>query len=164
MTFKRMILNSIPIWRRQRKPVCRSAVTARRERLIRILFVGSQSASHLCPFCSITSIWGPHEGRTRAVEHVLEQPNLFLETSWCGWEQVHQMVEDVGPSRVMFGSDASVDGHHHFCRHPPNVEGVETYNDGLLSLTRALGPEVARQVLGDNARRLFGVGRLSRGS
>ncbi|HZT35019.1 MAG TPA: hypothetical protein VFA15_03795, partial [Nitrososphaera sp.] len=54
-----------------------------------------------------------------------------------------------------FGSDASVDGPHHYCRHPPNVEGRETYNEGLVPLVRELGPERARLVLGDNARRLF---------
>ena len=31
---------------------------------------------------------GPYEGRERAVDHVREQPNLYLETSWCRWEFV----------------------------------------------------------------------------
>jgi hypothetical protein len=98
---------------------------------------------------------GPQEGRLRAAEHVQEQPNLYLETSWCRWRTVLQLIEKVGAERVLFGSDASVDGAHHYCRHPPNVEGKETYNDGLLALTRALSPQAARKVLGDNARRLF---------
>lgn len=77
---------------------------------------------------------GPEEGRRRAAQHVREQSNLYLETSWCRWR---------------------VDGPHHYCRHPPNVEGQETYNEGLVPLVRALGSEPARKVLGDNARRLF---------
>lgn len=100
---------------------------------------------------------GPQEGRHRAAEHVREQPNLYLETSWCRWRTIVQLVEETGPERVLFGSDASVDGPHHYCRHPPNVEGQETYNEGLIPLTRALGPQAARLVLGDNARRLFGL-------
>jgi predicted TIM-barrel fold metal-dependent hydrolase len=100
---------------------------------------------------------GPSEGRRRAAQHVREQPNLYLETSWCGWREVLQLVEEVGPERIMFGSDASVDGEHHYCRHPPNVEGHETYNEGLIPLVRELGPGAARKVLGDNARRLFGL-------
>jgi predicted TIM-barrel fold metal-dependent hydrolase len=100
---------------------------------------------------------GPSEGRRRAAQHVREQPNLYLETSWCGWREVLQLVEEVGPERIMFGSDASVDGAHHYCRHPPNVEGHETYNEGLIPLVRELGPGAARKVLGDNARRLFGL-------
>jgi hypothetical protein len=100
---------------------------------------------------------GPSEGRRRAAHHVREQSNLYLETSWCGWREVLRLVEEVGPERIMFGSDASVDGEHHYCRHPPNVEGHETYNEGLIPLVRELGPEAARKVLGDNARRLFGL-------
>ena len=100
---------------------------------------------------------GPHEGRRRAAWHVREQPNLYLETSWCSWQTVVELVETVGAERVLFGSDASVDGPHHYCRHPPNVEGRETYNQGLVSLVRALGARAARQVLGENARRLFGL-------
>ena len=74
---------------------------------------------------------GPPEGRRRAAWHVREQPNLYLETSWCGWQTVVELVEIVGAERVLFGSDASVDGPHHYCRHPPNVEGRKTYNQGL---------------------------------
>jgi len=100
---------------------------------------------------------GPHEGRRRAAQHVREQSNLYLETSWCRWREVVRLVEEAGPDRVLFGSDASVDGPHHYCRHPPNVEGQETYNEGLIPLVRTLGPDAARKVLGDNARRLFGL-------
>lgn len=98
---------------------------------------------------------GPYEGRRRAARHVREQPNLYLETSWCRWQVVLQLVEETGSDRVLFGSDASVDGPRHYCRRPPNVEGQETYNEGLISLIQALGPQSARKVLGDNARRLF---------
>lgn len=98
---------------------------------------------------------GPEEGRRRAAQHVREQSNLYLETSWCRWREVLRLIEETSPDRVLFGSDASVDGPHHYCRHPPNVEGQETYNEGLVPLVRALSPEAARQVLGDNARRLF---------
>ncbi len=98
---------------------------------------------------------GPDEGRWRAAQHVREQPNLYLETSWCRWQVVLQLIEEVGPDRILFGSDASVDGPHHYCRRPPNVEGRETYNEGLIPLIQAIGPEAGRKVLGDNARRLF---------
>lgn len=98
---------------------------------------------------------GPTEGRRRAAQHIREQHNLYLESSWCGWREVLQLVEETNTERMLFGSDASVDGPHHYCRHPPNVEGKETYNEGLVPLVRELGPDVARQVLGDNARRLF---------
>jgi predicted TIM-barrel fold metal-dependent hydrolase len=106
---------------------------------------------------------GPEEGRWRAARHVREQRNLYLETSWCRWREVLRLVEETQAERVIFGSDASVDGPHHYCRHPPNVQGRETYNEGLVPLVRALGPEAARNVLGDNARRLFGLNGNSHG-
>ena len=66
----------------------------------------------------------------------------------------------------MFGSDAVADGPSHYLRNSPNVDGRETYNNGIVSLVQALGPRVARKVMGDNARRVFrldedrGAGRL----
>jgi hypothetical protein len=98
---------------------------------------------------------GPQEGRRRAAAHVREQANLYLETSWCRADVVIRLVAEVGADHVLFGSDASIDGPAHYCRHPPNVEGRETYNDGLLALVRSLDPQAARAVMGDNARRLF---------
>jgi Amidohydrolase/Starch/carbohydrate-binding module (family 53) len=106
---------------------------------------------------------GPDEGRRRAAAHVLEQPNLYLETSWCRSDIVMRLVREVGPDHVLFGSDASIDGPAHYCRHPPNVEGRETYNDGLLALVGELGPRAARAVMGDNARRLFRLNGKSHG-
>jgi hypothetical protein len=98
---------------------------------------------------------GPEEGRLRALEHALEQPNLYLETSWCRWQMVRRLIEVAGADRVLFGSDASIDGPAHYHRQPPNVEGFETYNDGLISLVGSLDRDIARKVMGDNARRLF---------
>ena len=66
---------------------------------------------------------GPDEGRHRASQHVREQSNLYLETSWCRWREVARFLGEVGPDRVLFGSDDAVDGPHHYCRRPPNVEG-----------------------------------------
>jgi hypothetical protein len=100
---------------------------------------------------------GPPDGRRRAVGHALRLPNLYVETSWCRWRAVARFVDQLGPERVLFGSDASIDGPHHYRRQPPNVEGRETYNDGLLNLVTALGPDASQAVMGGNARRIFGL-------
>ena len=58
-----------------------------------------------------------------------------------------------------------MDGPTHFVRSPPNVEMVETYNEGLLALARQLPAETLRALLEDNTRRLFdlaGPGRPER--
>lgn len=106
---------------------------------------------------------GPYEGRARALEHAREQPNLYLESSWCRWEVVKRLIDGVGAERVLFGSDASIDGPSHYHREPPNVEGAETYNDGLIALVRSLDRETARRLMGDNARRLFRLNGNSHG-
>jgi Amidohydrolase/Starch/carbohydrate-binding module (family 53) len=98
---------------------------------------------------------GPDEGRLRAARHVVEQPNLYLETSWCRSSIVLALIDEVGADRVLFGSDASIDGGPHYCREPPNVDGVETYHDVLMALSRHLDVGDARKVTSENAERIF---------
>ena len=100
---------------------------------------------------------GPPSGRRRAARHAQKQPNLYLETSWCGSGEVLRLVDEVGPDRVLFGSDGAVDGPWHFVRRPPNVEGRQTYNEVLLAIARKLDAASARLVLRDNTSRLFGL-------
>ena len=98
---------------------------------------------------------GPAEGRRRATAHARRLPNLHLETSWCAWRTVQRLIDEVGPDRVLFGSDAATDGPTHFVRKPPNVEMRETYNEGLLRLAGRLTPATTRKFLEGNARALF---------
>ena len=107
---------------------------------------------------------GPPWGRRRAARHAQQQPNLYLETSWCGSREVLRLVDEAGPDRVLFGSDGAVDGPWHFVRRPPNVEGRQTYNEVLLAIARELDPAAARMVLRDNTSRLFGLVSARRGS
>jgi predicted TIM-barrel fold metal-dependent hydrolase len=77
---------------------------------------------------------------------------------------VLRLVDEVGPDRVLFGSDGAVDGPWHFVRKPPNVEGRQTYNEVLLAIARELDAAAARMVLRDNTSRLFGLVSARRGS
>jgi hypothetical protein len=103
---------------------------------------------------------GPDEGRRRAVRHAKEVPNLYLETSWCRSDIVLELIDEVGADRVLFGSDASIDGSPHYCRQPPNVDGVDTYLGVLRALASSLRPDEARKVTAENAQQLFGLARL----
>jgi hypothetical protein len=109
------------------------------------------------PFVLYHTFLGDPEGRRRAARHAQELPNLHLETSWCRAAEVRRLIDEVGPDRVLFGSDAATDGPLHFVRSPPNVELVENYNEGLLTLARQLSPGTLRALLEENTRRLFGV-------
>src|SRR5262249_45038195 len=57
---------------------------------------------------------GPYEGRARALAHALEQPNLYLETSWCRWEVVRGLIAGLGADRILLRSDASICGPAHY--------------------------------------------------
>jgi uncharacterized protein (TIGR03086 family) len=114
------------------------------------------------PFVLYHTFLGPPEGRRRAARHARQLPNLYLETSWCRASEVRRLIDEVGVDRVLFGSDAAVDGPVHFVRTPPNVEMVETYNEGLLSLARQLPTDTLRALLEDNTRRLFGLPAAAR--
>jgi len=109
------------------------------------------------PFVLYHTYLGPPEGRRRASRHARRLPNLHLETSWCASTTVERLIDEVGPERVLFGSDAATDGPSHFVREPPNIETGENYNGGLLRLAKRLKPAVTRKVLEDNARALFGL-------
>jgi uncharacterized protein (TIGR03086 family) len=109
------------------------------------------------PFVLYHTFLGLPEGRRRAARHAQQLANLHLETSWCRADEVLRLVDEVGADRVLFGSDAAVDGPVHFVRQPPNVEMVETYNEGLLTLARRLPADTLRALLEDNTRRLFGL-------
>ena len=106
------------------------------------------------PFVLYHTFLGLPEGRRRAARHAQQVPNLYLETSWCRADEVRRLIDEVGVERVLFGSDAAVDGPEHFVRQPPNVEMVETYNEGLLSLARTLPADTFRALVQDNTRRL----------
>jgi hypothetical protein len=107
------------------------------------------------PFVLYHTFLGFPEGRRRAARHARELPNLYLETSWCRSAEVLRLIEEVGERRVLFGSDAAVDGPMHFVRSPPNIEMTENYNQGLLTLARRLPEDTFRALLEDNTRRLF---------
>ncbi len=76
-----------------------------------------------------------------AIDVALRCPNVYLETSGMPMHsKIREAVERVGPTRVMYGSDAPF--------HHPAVEILKVKLSGL-------GPDLVDRVLSANARRLF---------
>lgn len=71
---------------------------------------------------------------------------LYLELSWVPARYLTEAVAAVGVERVLFGSDAPLDGPNHF----------EKYRD-LLAAIRSLGQEAADLILFRNSKRLFHI-------
>jgi predicted TIM-barrel fold metal-dependent hydrolase len=109
------------------------------------------------PFLLYHTYLGPGDGRHRAVRHAQQLPNLYLETSWCGFDQIRWLIDEVGPERVVFGSDAAVDGPVHYVDSPVDFAGDANYNEQLLLLAGNLDEHAARRVLRENTRQLFGI-------
>jgi len=95
------------------------------------------------------------------VDHhdVWQRARLTLSCAARAAGEAERLLDEAGPERVLFGSDAATDGPDHYVRRPPNIEMTENYNIGLLRLARRLRPEVTRKLLEDNARTLFGIPR-----
>lgn len=109
------------------------------------------------PFVLYHTYLGPGDGRKRAVRHAHEMPNLYPETSWLGFDDVRWLIDEVGPERVIFGSDAAVDGPVHYVHSPANLAGNHNYNEYLILLAGNLDEHTARRVLRENTMQLFGI-------
>jgi predicted TIM-barrel fold metal-dependent hydrolase len=86
---------------------------------------------------------GGPEGSRRAVEIAREVPNVFLDIalSMCPARQIEYFVEEIGPERILFGTD------NPFIDPRPQVGRV-----GLAGIT--LQAKIA--IFGENAKRNFG--------
>ena len=72
--------------------------------------------------------------------------DLYLELSWVPVEFIAEAVQAVGPERVLFGTDAPLDGPGHYQWYKESFSAIES-----------LGTEVAGLILEGNSRRLFGI-------
>lgn len=76
-----------------------------------------------------------------AIEVAARFPQVYLEPSWCPTFSVRRMLDELGPERILFGSD-----------HPDNI-AVEFARFDALDMNK----EQRDAVLGATASRLFGL-------
>lgn len=90
---------------------------------------------------------GPHGPSIDVAERARERGDarLYLETAQADPDAVVEAVERAGADRVLFGSDATYYGAHHY----------EEYGKMIDRMERALAPTELAAVLYGNSRRLF---------
>lgn len=91
---------------------------------------------------------GMYSDHREAAEYMADLPNLFGDTTWVNTAAVLEAVDICGSEKILFGTDAI-------------VEGIDTYAryEGLLTAVSAqLDGEGAEDLLWRNAARLFEIG------
>jgi predicted TIM-barrel fold metal-dependent hydrolase len=93
--------------------------------------------------------FGPHEPAIKVSKEALtkKDANLYLETSQTHPDAVIRAIRELGSDRVLFGSDATYYGKNHY----------ERYETLMERLRKELDVEQFDEVVGGNARRVFGV-------
>lgn len=94
-------------------------------------------------------------GKQRAARHAQQQPNFYLESSWNHSAHLLDSISIAGIDKVLFGSDLATDGVVHYQRQPPNVEGVETYEQVYEALVKSLSRQDLQKVMWRNTKALF---------
>jgi predicted TIM-barrel fold metal-dependent hydrolase len=91
--------------------------------------------------------FGPHDPAIRVAKESLknQDANLYLETAQAHPDAVIRAIEELGSSRVLFGSDASYYGKNHY----------ERYSRLIERMLKELETDEVNEVLNGNARRVF---------
>lgn len=84
---------------------------------------------------------------TEAARYIRELPNLYGDTSWVTAEHVLDAVRECGSGKILFGTDAPVDGE----------DTYRSYTGMIELLRRELSAHEFDDVFRGNAVRLFGV-------
>lgn len=82
-----------------------------------------------------------------AIEYISKQPNLYGDTTWVSKENVLEEVKKCGSKKIMFGTDAIIDG----------INTYEKYLPMFEYLHENLSEEDFENVFRYNARRLFNL-------
>lgn len=92
-----------------------------------------------------------------AIGVVESHPNTWLETSWVETADVQEVIEVLGSERVLFGTDATVDGAVHYEHNWGSGSGNGSYDAQLIALGLALPRSTYRDLLVQNAARVFNL-------
>jgi uncharacterized protein len=80
-----------------------------------------------------------------SIEYMNELSNVYGDTTWVSFESIEAAVETVGSHKILFGTDAPIDG----------VDTYDWYQDKIRGIRQKLNDEDTENILFRNARKLF---------
>lgn len=92
-----------------------------------------------------------------AIDVVAQHPNTWLETSWVPTADILAAISSLGADRVLFGSDATVDGAGHYENNWGSGSGNGSYDAQLIALGQSLSRADYRALVVQNTARVFNL-------
>ena len=91
----------------------------------------------------------------RAIEIAAKTPNIYGDTAWVPMLSTIQFINQVGPDKLMFGSDLPIDGPETYSKNRYDQRSL--YQDYFHELPKYISAENYEKLMGKNASRLFGL-------
>ncbi len=88
-----------------------------------------------------------------AISLIAKLPNLFGDSTWVQPEKVLKAIEICGPDKIMFGSDAPINGVNTY-------ENEKSYRFYFNEMHQVVSPQTYEAFMGGNARRLFNIKKI----
>jgi len=80
-----------------------------------------------------------------SIEYMGELENVYGDTTWVSFDSIEKAVESVGSHKILFGTDAPIDG----------VDTYDWYQDKIRGIREKLDDADTENILFRNARRVF---------
>ena len=92
---------------------------------------------------------------SKAIELMQDAPNLYADTTWVPMESTIEVIKRYGSKRVVFGSDAPIDGVDTYHCNPKGERSL--YRDYFEKLEDIIGAQAYEDVMFKNAIQVFNL-------
>ena len=94
---------------------------------------------------------------SEAIELLSKADNLFGDTAWVPMESTVKIINRFGPNRIMFGTDAPIDGIDTYKCNPKGERSM--YMDYFKKLESIIGTSAYEDLMYKNAMDILGMGK-----
>ena len=91
----------------------------------------------------------------RAIEIAAEVPNIYGDTAWVPMLSTIQFINQVGPDKLLFGSDTPIDGPDTYAQNRMGQRSM--YQDYFNELPKYISKENYDKLMYKNAQKIFGL-------